>query len=510
MADLDEPYLFLTASGVADPGQEGRLAELTAILQRPDAKILLHLHGGLVDKESGLAAARRLAGAGNNSWNLGPGWTQVYVIWRTGFLETIRENWKDLLENDRLYQAILRKLLGFVARKLGISPIIGARGASSTFRLDEQEIQRRMLGHADREAPFADLDNALPAEPAPGARSTLLGAQTNADLMDEFERELARDPQFQRALADLDAVVNEGAAGRTVLSDGDRVRGAAMANRLDPKIRAELQWGGGLPTAATRGPLSVGAFMIRHAGRIAWRCFKRFRSGRDHGFHATVVEEICRELYGDLVGAAVWGMMVNDAAQHFDETGLGKALLRSLSGHQPEQMVVTAHSAGSIWAARMLLAMNAMGVSTRLKLFLLAPAVRTDLFAQTITTCGSLIDQCHMFTMNDATERADPVLGRNLGYIYPSSLLYLISGLFEERDNDAYADAPLLGMQRFAGVDWLEADEARDAATIATFFQRSDHGINYAPTPGVTLADSHGAFDDEKETLASVRRKLVP
>ena len=123
-------YKILTRDGVADPGQEQMLLDIASELQKPGARLLLHLHGGLVDEAPGLSGATRLSGGGSNSWQLGtqnPAWTEVYVIWRTGAFETIKTNGTDLVHDDRLYQTVLKKLIGFVARKLGV-PAIAARG----------------------------------------------------------------------------------------------------------------------------------------------------------------------------------------------------------------------------------------------------------------------------------------------------------------------------------------------------------------------------------------------
>jgi hypothetical protein len=70
-------FIILTRNGVADPGQEQLLSDLAADLQKAGAKLLLHLHGGLVDQASGEAAAQRLSGSGPNSWQLNAEWTQV-------------------------------------------------------------------------------------------------------------------------------------------------------------------------------------------------------------------------------------------------------------------------------------------------------------------------------------------------------------------------------------------------------------------------------------------------
>jgi hypothetical protein len=44
--------------------------------------------------------------------------------------------------------------------------------------------------------------------------------------------------------------------------------------------------------------------------------------------------------------------------------------------------------------------------------------------------------------MTDEHERKDPVLGSDLGFIYPSSLLYCVSGMFEENGAKPYTCSP--------------------------------------------------------------------
>ena len=497
-------FKFLTRNGIADAGQDEALAELVAALGASDRKILLHLHGGLIDEKAGLAIADRLSGNGENSWNLGEDWTQVYVIWRTGALETIRTNWTELSHDDRLYQTLVRKLIGFVARKLDL-PTMEGRSAANVYTLNEAEVQRRLLGLGDRRDPFGDVDRHLEAGAAAG-RAILTPLQSDAGLAIEFQDELAADDGFQAAIGDLDGVANRGVPGRAALPAADEQRAGASLDRLDPNIQSELA--PGINAQERRGVISAGIVVLKHVTKIALRCFSRFRSGRDHGLHATIVEEVCRELYADLIGAKIWGMMVQDAADHFAPGAFGRALCDGVQAGIQARLVVTAHSAGSIWAARLLQALSANGISASLDLFLLAPAVRQSLFAETFRTAESLIRQCQMLAMDDAHERRDAVLGHDQGYIYPSSLLYLVSGLFEARGSDGYPDAPLLGMQRFAVKPWMSDEEAANAAAIAAFFQRPGNSIVYGPQASVSMSTSHGGFDDDPTTLKSIAAAL--
>lgn len=502
----DATTIILTRNGIADRGQEAKLKALRQRLAKPEAKLLLHLHGGLVDQPTGESVARRLSGAGANSWQLGPEWTQLYVVWRTGAFETIRTNWMDLVHDDRVYQTILRKLIRFVGERLGIPSAGGARSAATgAFGLDEDEIQRRITGQGDRHDPFGEIEVHLDPKVEPGSRASLLVAKSDAALAMEFEADLAADPRFQAAVADIDGVVNAGLPGRTALPPGDAMRGERALARLSPQVQREFAAAAAPPTAGgARGLISVGTFILKHAGMIAYRVFKRFRGGRDHGFHATIVEELCRECYGDQVGAKVWGMMTRDAADHFSRDGFGTQLLDLLGQIPPLRIAVTAHSAGSIWAAQMLLALAQRKQQAQIRLTLLAPAVRQDLFADALAAAGDRIECARMFTMTDVLERRDAVLGHDKGYIYPSSLLYCVSGMFEEQEAEAYADAPLVGMMRYADASWLDAKEAINAKALARFFMQPENGIVTSPTVGVTIADCHGCFDDEEFTLKSV------
>ena len=406
------------------------------------------------------------------------------------------------MHDDRLYQTIVRKLLGFVARKLGV-PGVAARGAGS-LAIPDAEIQRRLIGKGG-DRPFDDIESQMSHKHPPGARATIMSEQTSGELALEFQGELATDHGFQGVAADVDEAINVPTGARAPSVGADIMAGTAILRRLDAKTRDRLE---PAPTVEgrPRGIVSTSAILLSHAGKIAVRCgFKRFRGGRDHGLHATIVEEVCRELYGDLVGAKIWGMMVRDAADHFGDGKLGSALIDIIKARAPDDFVITGHSAGSIWAAQFLRAAKAAGLEKAAKLVLLAPAIREDLFAQAIEEAGGLVERCCMITMTDELERRDAVLGHDKGYIYPSSLLYLVSGMFEERDADAYPDAPILGMQRFAGLSGLNEAEQRSTSQVAAFFKGHAQGIIFSPTEGVAMADSHGAFDDEPLTLATAR-----
>jgi hypothetical protein len=352
-------FLFPTADGRLDAGQGQALADFAAALRRPGAKLLLHLHGGLVDEQHGRETANRLIGPPPQGWGLSDDWTQAYVVWRTGVWETLQNNWTDLAHNDRLYQIVLRKLKEFVAGKLGVPGAVG-RSAAKAAALTSGKIAKRLRGEGDRRAPFADVDVHIELV-IPQGRGPVVAPQDDASLGLEFQDFISQDAEFNGAVADIDAVVNEAVPGRAALSAGDKARGEASYRRLDARVRAPIERLRPDGTKGRIGAVGVGIFLVKHAGKIAMRSFRRFRTRRDHGFHATLVEEVAREMYGDFVGATVWNMMVKDAADHFAPGGFGLDFLKAIPNDNSVHVVVTAHSAGSIWAARMLEAIKATG-----------------------------------------------------------------------------------------------------------------------------------------------------
>ena len=134
-----------------------------------------------------------------------------------------------------------------------------------------------------------------------------------------------------------------------------------------------------------------------------------------------------------------------------------------------------------------------------------------------------------MFAMCDALEQDDQVWGQDEDlpdghdwrrYIYPSSLLYLVSGILESRQNSAgewedEPDMPLVGMQRyltnsdtyseagFPGVNavrsWLTADPKR---TVWSRTASNPEGFN-------CQSIDHGAFDTDPATLSSLQEIVV-
>ena len=144
-----------------------------------------------------------------------------------------------------------------------------------------------------------------------------------------------------------------------------RSRGMATAGSrktlISPEVLADVERERSQGLEGARGFLPSPR-LIRGAVKVAVRAISRFRNKRDHGFHATVVEEIFREFYVSAVGREVWRQMKQDTADAFQENaGVfgGTAFLAKLSraragsGKAP-RVTLIGHSAGSEYVCNLL------------------------------------------------------------------------------------------------------------------------------------------------------------
>lgn len=499
------PVTLRTRLGVLDT-EDGAAFDAFAERVREGApRIFLHLHGGLVSEADAAAIAARLSAPGEQSYNAPEGWEQLFIIWRTGAWETLEARWRALAQDDVLYRTLLRRLLHHLSGLVAGSNS-GGRSAGAATRLTPDQIERELSREDD--LPFAAYDDSLAATGQGGGGADL------ASIEEDLATELDQDPELDVVARDIEAAVARSVpvAARAGVT-GDGTSGEAMLERLDPEVVKELG-AEAAATAATRGAIS-GAIIkkvISLAVRIGTAVIRRYRAGRDHGLHATIAEEIVRALYADRIGALIWSLMKDNAADHFSEAGLGSRLLEVVSANPAARVVIVGHSAGSIFASDLLLHAKEKGLAFRTDLIFLAPAVRVRKFADVLDRAEDSIGRFRLFAMSDALERRDALLGPGTRFIYPSSLLYLVSGLFE----GGVVDAPILGMQRFLGntSSWdTDASEASGLARVRAYLAGGDARTIFSASVGAdgqrSAATSHGGFDDDVETLASVATFLI-
>jgi hypothetical protein len=283
----------------------------------------------------------------------------------------------------------------------------------------------------------------------------------------------------------------------------------------DDEVVAEVQAHAGREVDAQAKGLIEAAKVAKLLAAVAYRSIRRHLRGRDHGFYPTVVEELLRELYLADLGAWVWRRMKDKAAAMWlpnagrvgTERRAGSYVLEKISALQVAQpdfkLHLIGHSAGSIAICELLRAAAALGIAVRVDTVgFLAPAGRCELGVAELARHPERFGRFRMYTMADEYERADALMPK----VYTRSLLYFISGVLEPDE----VDAPIMGMMRHHSGDGPFADGP--AAEWAAFARGegctalSDSAILQPDAiEGMrTSSHSHGGFDDDPPTLASL------
>ncbi|MCW1408207.1 hypothetical protein OLZ32_08020 [Rhizobium sp. 1AS11] len=429
-------------------------------------RLVLFFHGGLVNEASGLASAERMAD------NYGATAASLGVVWETGLGETVRDNLRGLTESE-----VFKKALSWVLAKAAAGDNEGAKGAAGG-ELTAVEIEAML--NTPEGAAALDAAFSIQADVAQRVVTAKGGGLDDLDA-EAIARDLEYDFASDRSLPDL----------------------IDQAGPTDP-LRRKLDLEDG-----ARGVTVTGLALF--IAKVIVAVVRRYRAKTAHDALPTAVEELLRAAYLADVGKFAWDAMKTKAQRMWIDDGEspdidahgGGYILRRLEVLQkarPDMIIdVVGHSAGSIAICEMLAAIEASKRRIRLRnILFLAPAVRFDLFARWIPRGPQIFKQFRMFTMTDAAEKADRIGGA----LYPRSLLYIVSGCFEDRP-----DAAILGMDRFLRQAGTSAGQDYDDVRR---WLLEDNRLVYSPSAaGVgdglqTSAHKHGAFDDDAATLASL------
>ena len=461
--------------------------------------IVIHLHGGLVNKENGMALASNLT-----PFYKSLGTHPVFFVWETGLFETIENNLGQIVKED-VFHSVYKKVLKWVWGKTRES-----QGIKSLSGLDfpndlDVELSARFaieLGGEDR---WENLDFESVED-------------LTADEETAFVAEIKQDMKLNAALKNIseqmksEQDVRKGAKGlteRVVMSE---------PTLMSPDIVKEIHRDEAEDTA--KGIISWTSF-ARHVLKIAKRVIARYRRGRAHGLYTTIIEEVLYELYFvnvPEIGHIVWKSMKNDARETFEAGSAGKApagrlfwdLLSKEIVRKPDLKVsIVAHSAGAIFASHMLGYVGKLINNGQLPanfafkdVIFLAPAIRSDLLAGTLRAHSALIGNFRMFTMTDDAES---------GYWevpgYKGSLLYMVSGLFEK--GGKHHDVGIAGMARY--IDKASVYNSSDYQELRDYFLLPGRAV-WSPNENQSAgfesdSEKHGAFDEVKDgakTMQSV------
>jgi predicted chitinase len=199
-----------------------------------------------------------------------------------------------------------------------------------------------------------------------------------------------------------------------------------------------------------------------------------------------------------LTGKAAWDEIKENATLASAPGGAGALVVQNLVRLQqaigPVEVHLVAHSAGSILMAPLLTLLNASGIEAA-TCTLWAPACTMDVFDRHYRPAmqSGGIGRMALYVLSDKAEQDD-----HCARIYNKSLLYLVSNAFESVPRiPVFRDGvPLLGMDKF-----LDA--------VRPLFA-GKHELVIAPD-GVdrSQAREHGAFDDDRATVASTFARIV-
>lgn len=478
--------------------------------------LAIHFHGGLVSKEAATDMAARLS----------PRYLDhtipVFYVWESGFLETLQNNLKELA-SEPVFKQLMRKLLQYALERLGGN--IGSRSVVPGA-VKKNEVRDAIERHWNEGTPASvPYRHFVPGPDTSKPRS----ASTNIDI-DELRADLETDTAFAEALRTLP----QSASSRSALKGNSTAeRNTTFSHAMADAFGA--QEGG-------RGVISM-IMVAWTVKNILVKVLGRYADQRDHGLYATIVEEILREVQigGSRVNewgkALQWNRMKKDTLDAFSagaDEWAGTALLSRLvpilgTDAGPKRITLIGHSTGAIYIANWLAAAdNVLPRGIRFDVVLLAPAITYRAFDALLSKSKDRIGNFRMFAMRDEFERIDQVWGSDgdvdggrdwRSIVYPSSLLYLVSGVLESHTQADGSlvdepDMPLLGLERhYAQTNAYSGENFPDIGRVRAWLNGAPGRMVWAKTEGQAaglncLSIDHGAFDDDVPTLDSISAVL--
>jgi len=480
-----EHYLDL-AGGKFSQSSPADLSRLFAAIQRSPAKdhLVIHFHGGLVSRASAEGSAEGLLPC-----YTGAGTYPIFFFWRSDLWTTLSKNLSEIAQ-EPVFQRLVKRLLQLALSKL--KDYAGAKSGGTLPLVSEGAMP---------DDPTALAEYAAAREPD---SAKLEGANLSELQAEQAEIELQTDEVLQtesRAIAETAGLPAPDGHGTT-----RGAMGAPLAPRptlMSPKVQEELAQEQSKPGA--KSGFFAAITLAKHGVVILSRVIRRYSGRRDHGLYTTIVEEILRELYLDSIGALAWVLMKNDTRDAFGADAQifgGTAFLAELKkwSRPGRRVTLVGHSTGAIYIANFLEHADALlDSAVKFDVVFLAPACSFEFMAAKLPVFEKRVNRLRLFGLKDERERGYwevPVL-------YPASLLYLVSGLFEEPT----VDMPIVGMQRyFSEVDPYTSPEIKAVTKYLRnkcVWSLAEGGAGLACGAG-----RHGGFDADPTTRESLKEFL--
>ncbi|HEY4088736.1 MAG TPA: hypothetical protein VGM43_22555, partial [Bryobacteraceae bacterium] len=486
-APLTSQYIVLKA-GKFDtqnaPGEAGLVQVFSEIKETKPERLVIHFHGGLVDRALGETAAAELLPLYTSA-----GATPLFVIWETGWKEIVEQNIPTIFKED-IFNRLVRRVAQFVKAKADKETSDdGTRGIGAMELPKEGAIKAEIDKAQNGEEMFQDAAfDQLP-------RST----QLTADEQEQIQKEIENDKELRTELQQIANARKEPSeeVTRSVTEAG------SSETLMSPEVLEDIS-----PTATGERGLISTVMLAKHVVVIVASVISRLSKGRGHGVYLTIVEEVMREFYIRNVGKFLWDSMKKEVDQAFGfaaDSG-GAAFVRHFkdmwdAGVRPTVTLI-GHSAGSIYVARLLKELDhALEAypEAKVNVVLIAPAVTFTEYADALRSAGKRIAGLRIFGMSDSIEREDRIAKA----LYPASLLYFVSGVLEES-----RDEPLVGMQRYydkpyTGPGFEAVEYARNFSCMKRQFSAVWSDITQGPGCNSDMR-SHGGWVQSAATKASV------
>jgi len=424
----------------------------------------------------------------------------IFSVWEGGFVESIRNNLKDILQ-DKVFHELLKKVAEWVLRE-GTSSISTRGSGSAVDKARLREDFDKYLTGVSSEPPLRD-------SPSHSGRVTKAAEPDEEDLALKIEAELESDPTFQGTITGL--LVADGRVDSSAITKGlgnvqplevSVLVDEAALNAMHPRVAGQ-----------TRGGI-VWLKVAKFVAKVVLAVIRRFAHHRDHGSYTTTVEEVLRAAYLTKAGEIIWRQMKKDTADALapeTECGAGNVVLATWAelleaGRGQPRITLVGHSTGAVYINNWIKRSAEIAHGLVYDVVFLAPACRAEDFADVLRDHGPRIRGFRTFGMQDGVEQQD----RLVSVIYPRSLLYFVSGVVE-----GDADVPILGMHRYiterqvfdaTGFPKLEAARTflASGAKSRAVWSIVEGGIGLS-----SAAVAHGDFDDDIKTLDSLSSILT-
>jgi hypothetical protein len=495
MSALNKQHCIVLNDGKFDTEQGTTADDLSQIFktigESKDTSIVVHFHGGLIDKLAGIDGANILTPIYQKA-----GAYPIFFVWESGWSEILHQNLPAIF-SENIFKRIRLRVTQFARGKVGKGAEKGVpRSAGTILVPSESTIIDEISTPSDAHEPFANVDpHSLPEG----------DALTDAES-DDFKKVLQDDLVLKKLAEEISASLLP-ASSPSATARGATSRGATKT-LMSPEALDEITVS---KTGRPRGAIST-VLLAARVAMVLGNVIQRFATRRDHGFYPTIVEEILRGFYIGNAGRKLWDEMKKDTIDAFGvaEGCGGTRFITELetlwkSGKRP-RITLVGHSAGAIYACRLLQKIQARGLPPDLhvNLILIAPACDFDLMSTTLQEVGSRIDGLRIFGLGDALERGDAIAG----ILYPSSLLYFVSGVLEDK-----SDHPLVGMERFYAAPYDNAEQFSKINFVRKYvhFQKAHVLVWALAKKGDGLncdMTSHGGWAGTEATVASVSHIL--